>query len=134
MAKFKGSDFLVQRYVSPGVYQTVGALKSNSLSINREAVDVTTKTDNKYRQLLAGAGICSIDVSGSGVVDNTAAFKAMMADHMAGNIISYKLTSGQGDIFTGLFQINSIERNGEFNGAEQFSCSLASAGDIVYTP
>lgn len=134
MAKFKGSDFLVQRQVTPGVFATVGALKSNSLAINREAVDVTTKTDNKFRQLLQGAGICTMDVSGSGVVDNTAAFKAMMSDHMAGTINTYKLISGQGDYFVGLFQINSIERNGEHNGAELFSLSLASAGDITYTP
>ena len=45
----------------------------------------------------------------------------------------YKLTSGLGDTFVGNFQINSLERNGEYNGAEQFSTSLASAGDIVYT-
>ena len=134
MSKYKGSDFLLQRKVSAGVYATIGAIKSNSLSINREAVDVTTKTDSKYRQLLEGAGIVSLDMSGSGVVDNSSAFVAFMATHIAGTIQEYKLVSGDGSTFVGNFQINSIERNGEYNGAEQFSTSLASAGDITYTP
>ena len=134
MAKFKGSDFLLQRKVSAGVYATIGALKSNSLSFNNEAVDVTTKTDSKWRQLLEGAGIKSMEVSGQGIVDDTSAFVAFMADAIAQTIGEYKLISGDGSTFVGNFQINSIERSGEYNGAEQFTTSLASAGDITYTP
>ena len=47
-------------------FTTVAGLRSTSLTVNKETVDVTT-TDSttKFRQLLAGAGTTSITVSGA---------------------------------------------------------------------
>jgi predicted secreted protein len=47
MAKYCGKDLLLQmgNGASPEVFTTIGAMKSNSLTINNEKVDVTTKDD-----------------------------------------------------------------------------------------
>lgn len=49
------------------LFTTVAGLRSTSLSLNNETVDVTTKDSAPWRELLANAGIRSMQVQGSGV-------------------------------------------------------------------
>ena len=74
MAKFKGREFRVsvRTSTSPDVYAVIGGIRTESVTINSETVDVTDKDGNGWRELLEGAGITSMSVKGSGVVsDNT---------------------------------------------------------------
>ena len=74
MAAQKGSAFLLKDN-STGTPATIGGLRSTSMSINGEMVDITTKDTAVFvsggsdigRTLLAGAGIRSMSVSASGV-------------------------------------------------------------------
>lgn len=116
------------------VNTTIGGLRSTGMTINNEQVDVTDKGDVPWRQLLAGAGVRSMSLSGSGVFSDNAAVTTLQADAMSGTFETLKLISGRGDSFTGSFQIATFERNGEYNGAEQFSVSFESAAQITYTP
>ena len=64
MAAGKGSSFLLKDN-STGTPATVGGLRSTSMTINGEAVDITTKDSNafissgndKARDLLQGGGV-----------------------------------------------------------------------------
>lgn len=137
MAKFKGREFRVSVRVStgPDVFTVIGGIRSESLTINSETVDVTDKDGNGWRELLQGAGITSMSIKGSGVVsDNTVFTDHIMVAKMADTHLKIKLESGLGDIFTGVFAIPSVERGGEYNKEETFSISLESAGEITYTP
>jgi TP901-1 family phage major tail protein len=136
MAKFKGKDLLVQLRVStgPDVFTTCAGMRSTGLTINAEAVDVTDKGDTPWRQLLDGCGINSMSLSLSGVFTDSSVLETMLQDCMTGTIKTFKLISGLGDVFVGTFKITSLERNGEYNGAEQYSMTLESAAAITYTP
>lgn len=114
-------------------YLTVAGMRSNSLKINNEQVDVTDKGDNQWRQLLQ-CGVRSMEASGSGMFSNDFSADDMVSDAMTGSIVDFKLISGRGDKFVGPFLVATCERTGEYNGAEQYSLSLASAGAIVHTP
>lgn len=134
MAKYKGKDFLVQvETVTPGTYATAAGMRSTGLTLNAEAVDVTDKGDTPWRQILDGAGINSMSLSLSGVFTDSTVLEDMLGYCMAGTLHNYRLTSGLGDKFTGSFKITSLERNGEYNGAEQYSMTLESAGTVIYT-
>lgn len=136
MSKYKGKDFLVQRQATvgpPATYTTVAGMRSTGLTINAEAVDVTDKGDTPWRQILDGAGINSMSLSLSGVFTNAAVLASMLSDCMTGTLYNYQLISGLGDKFVGSFKITSLERNGEYNGAEQYSMTLESASAITYT-
>ena len=64
MAAQKGSALLMKigDGASPEVFTTIGGLRSTSISLNEEAVDVTTKdSSGKYRELLGAAS--SLDCS-----------------------------------------------------------------------
>lgn len=114
-------------------YTTVAGLRSTSVKINNEQVDVTDKGDVPWRQLLA-CGIRSMEASGSGIFSNAGSLSDMMDKAINGAIDDFRIISGRGDKFVGTFLVASCERNGEYNGAEQYSLSLASAGAVVYTP
>ena len=64
MAAQKGSAMLLKVDIS-GTATTVAGLRSTSISMNDEAVDVTTKDSSGLRQLLAGGGVQSFSASGS---------------------------------------------------------------------
>ena len=134
MAKYSGKDFLIQvESAVPGTYVTLGGLTTNGMTINNEAVDITDKGDMPWRVLLAGCGLRSISVKGSGFVSDNAVFKQVQTSIMAGTILNYRLISGAGDRFQGGFLVTSFERTGEKNNAEQFSASFESSGVPVYT-
>ena len=134
MAAQKGSLFLIgigDGLGSPVSYANVGSARSNSLSLNNESVDVTAKDSAGWRELLEGAGITSMSVSLSGVFKDSVVEKTLETAAFADTIKNYQLSSGNGDTFTGNFQITSYERTGEHNGEETFSISLESAGVIT---
>lgn len=135
MAKFKGRDFLVQRESNtPGTYVTIGGMRSTSMTINNESVDVTDKDGDTWRKLLEGAGIQSMSIKLSGVFSDNATTNSVQADVVANSVKNYKLVSGNADFFIGAFQITSMERGGEYNKEETFSVTLESAGTVAYTP
>lgn len=136
MAKYCGKDFLIQRQATvgpPATYTTIAGMRSTSLTINNESVDVTDKGDVPWRQLLQ-CGIRSMEMSCSGMFSDATILGQIMTDVTAGTINVFKLISGRGDTFVGAFLITSCQRSGEYNGAEQYTLSFASAGTVTYTP
>lgn len=136
MAKYKGRDLRIKVRVStsPDVYTAVGGIRSESMTINSETVDVTDKDSAGWRNLLEGAGITSMSVKGSGVVSDNAVFTDhVMVAKMANTHLHIKIESGAGDTWVGDFAIPSVERGGEYNKEETFSITLESAGTVTYT-
>lgn len=134
MTKYCGKDLLIQKRVStgPDVFTTIGNMTATSLTVNNEQVDVTDKSTIPWRQLLA-CGVRSMDLSCSGKMSNDTIVKALMTDATSGSIIHIKVISGLGDTFEGDFLVSKMGRDGEYNGAEQFSIDFASGGTITYT-
>lgn len=129
----KGRDFLVQIESStPGTYETVGGLRTNSFSLNNEQVDISDKDGTAWKALLAQAGLQSISMKGSGVAKSSSTQLKIRDAAFSGAFVNLKLTSGLGYSFTGPFQVTSYEGSGDHNKEETFSVSLDSAGDIVY--
>ena len=136
MAKFKGRELRIKVRVStgPDVFTVIGGIRTESMTINNETVDVTDKDGNGWRELLEGACITSMSLKGSGVVSNDTVFTDhIMAAVMANTHVVLKIESGLGDVWQGTFAVPSAERAGEYNKEETFSITLESAGTITYT-
>tara|TARA_Y100000385_G_C13012551_1_gene602373 strand:- start:343 stop:786 length:444 start_codon:yes stop_codon:yes gene_type:complete len=143
MAAQKGKDVLI-KIDSSGTQTTIGGLRSSSITLNDESVDITTKDSSGYRTLLAGGGVNSISISGSGVFTDTATEGLMKdayinqlhfeADGSTANtpeFEDYEFFIPDFFKFTGKFQITSLEYAGEYNGEATYSVSFESAGIIV---
>ena len=136
MSKYKGRELRIKVRTStgPDVFAVVGGIRTESMTINSETVDVTDKDGNGWRELLEGAGITSMSLKGSGVVSDNAVFTDhIMVAKMENTHLVLKIESGLGDVWQGTFAIPSVERSGEYNKEENFSITLESAGAITYT-
>jgi len=140
MAAGKGSSFLLKDN-STGTPATMGGLRSTSMTINGEAVDITTKDSNafitsgndKARDLLQGGGVRSMTLSASGVFTDSSTENILRGFAFDGAIQNYDLVFSDGSKIAGAFLITSYERAGEFNGEETYSVTLESSNTITYT-
>tara|TARA_R110000824_G_scaffold37643_1_gene115720 strand:+ start:2850 stop:3263 length:414 start_codon:yes stop_codon:yes gene_type:complete len=134
MAAQKGSAMLMKtgNGASPEVFTTIGGLRSTSLSINNESVDVTTKDSSGKRNLLAAAGIQTISVSGSGIFTDVASETTIKTNVLADTVNNYQFLVPDFGTFTGAFQATSLEYAGEYNGEVTYSMSFESAGTITF--
>jgi TP901-1 family phage major tail protein len=117
---------------SPETFTTIGGLRSTSLTINNESVDVTNKDSSNNRTMLAAAGVQSISVSGSGVFTDAASETTIKTNVLADTIDNYQFLVPDFGTFTGGFQVTSVEYAGEFNGEVTYSMSFESSGSITF--
>ena len=143
MAAQKGLDVLMKIDIS-GTKTTIGGLRSTSITLNEESVDITNKDSLGNRTLLAGAGVNSLSVSGSGVFTDSAsevavrtAFQAQQntsdgSSAQTAAFESFQFIVPNLGTYTGNFQITSLEYSGEYNGEATYSMSFESAGYITF--
>ena len=145
MAAQKGLDMLIKMDIS-GTQTTIGGLRSSSISLSDESVDVTNKDSLGTRTLLAGGGVNSVAISGSGVFTDSASEVALRTSYQAQqNTTNGSPSSLQTAAFetfefkipnlgtyTGAFNITSLEYAGEYNGEVTYSMSFESAGYVTY--
>ena len=68
MAAQRGKDLLIKLDMGAGAFETIAGLRATRISFNAETVDVTNlDSAGRWRELLAGAGVRSAAISGSGV-------------------------------------------------------------------
>lgn len=135
MAAQKGREILIKADVAAdGNFVTIGGMRSKSLSINEETVDVTdSDSANSWRELLAGAGVKNASISGSGVFKDSASEAQILTWKMAGTHPDLQFIVPSLGTFEGEFAIPSLEYSGEYNGEAQFSMSFDSAAEITFT-
>ena len=133
MAVEKGSAFLLK--VGDGAatpaFATVAGMRTTQLSVNGEGVVVTTKDSGGWRQLLSGAGVRSVSVSGAGVFTGSAAEARVKGNALSGVLDDYRLTFEGGETMTGKFLVSRLDYAGDFNGERSYTLSLESSGPVV---
>ncbi len=113
------------------LFKTVGGLRSKSFSFASEGVEVTNHGSNQWREMLDGAGIKSVSISGEGVYTSATNYKALEAAAFANTLVCLAfLDVVGGRVYNGCFKITAIEASGEFDGEATYSISAESAGEI----
>lgn len=111
----------------------VGAQRSTSFTLNRGAPEVTNKdSPGLWRELLASAGIVSLDIQCEGILDGGTAYQALRGRVISGAQASYTLAFDGGDTFAGPFRITQIEEAGAVDGEQTYKMTLMSAGSLAY--
>ncbi|MBX9684451.1 MAG: phage major tail protein, TP901-1 family [Hyphomonadaceae bacterium] len=135
MAAQKGKDLLLKvDTTGAGVFSTVAGLRSRTLAVNAETVDIThTESAGQWRELLAGAGAKSARVTGAGVFKD-AASDATVRDYAFNGVIrAWQVIVPDFGTIEGPFQISSLEFSGRHDGEVAFELSLESAGQLSFT-
>lgn len=133
MAMEKGSAFLLKVGDGsvPAVFTTVAGLRTTQMAINAETVVVTNQGSGGWRELLSGAGVRSVSLSGSGVFTGSAAEVRMKASALAGVIDDYQVAFESGETVTGRFLLTRLDYAGDFNGERTYTLALESSGPVV---
>lgn len=129
----KGSAFLLKvgNGASTPVYSTVAGLRTTQLSINGDPVVITNKGSGGWRELLSGAGVRSVSVSGAGVFTGSAAETRLKGNALSGQIDDYELDFESGDSLRGRFLVSRLDYSGDFNGERTYTLALESSGEVA---
>lgn len=129
----KGSAFLLKigNGAATPVYATVAGMRTTQLSINGEAVVITNKGSGGWRELLSGAGVRSVSVSGAGVFTGSTAETRLKTNALAGTIDDCELSFESGERMQGKFLVSRLDYAGDFNGERSYTLSLESSGPVV---
>ena len=134
MAAQKGKDLLLKvDTTGTGSFTTVAGLRSRALAFNAESVEIThTESAGQWRELLAGAGVKSARVTGSGVFKDAASDALIRGDVFAGNVRAWQIVIPDFGVVEGPFHIAALEYAGAHDGAATFSITLNSAGALSF--
>jgi len=135
MVAQNGKDLLIKIDMDgSGSFETLAGLRATRVAFNASSVDVTSlESAGGWRELLAGSGVKSASISGSGIFrDETTDARArqIFFDGVLANLLIIIPDFGE---ITGAFQITALEYAGNYDGEATYELSLASAGALGFT-
>lgn len=135
MAVQNGKDLLIKvDLIGDGQFVTVAGLRATKIGFNAETVDVTSlDSAGGWRELLAGAGVRSASLSGSGVFRDANTDERARQIFFDGEMPDFQVVIPDFGIMQGPFQITAIEYSGNYNGEAAYDMSFASAGLLTFT-
>jgi TP901-1 family phage major tail protein len=135
MAVQAGKDLLLKiDQTGDGMFETIAGLRATRAAFNAETVDVTSlESIGGWRELLAGAGVKSATISGSGVFRDANTDERARQIFFDGEIPDFQVVIPDFGVVEGPFQITALEYAGSHNGEATYEVTLASAGVLTFT-
>jgi TP901-1 family phage major tail protein len=130
-----GKDLLVKvDMIGDGSFVTLAGLRATRISFNAETVDVTSlESEGGWRELLAGAGVKTATISGSGVFRDADTDERARQIFFNAEMPDFQVVVPDFGVIEGAFQITSIEYAGSHNGEATYELAIASAGALSFT-
>lgn len=135
MGAQNGKDLLIKvDMAADGTFQTLAGLRATRVSFNAETIDVTSlESQGGWRELLSGAGVRSVSISGSGVFRDADTDERARQLFFDGEAPNFQVVIPDFGIVEGPFQVTAIEYGGSHNGEATYELSMASAGGLAFT-
>lgn len=135
MGAQNGKDLLIKIDMDgAGDFTTFAGLRATRISFNADTVDVTSlESAGGWRELLAGAGVKSASISGSGIFRDEATDERARAVFFAGETPEYQVIIPDFGTVQGKFMMSSLEFAGRHDGEATYEVALASAGALAFT-
>jgi TP901-1 family phage major tail protein len=135
MAAQRGKDLLLKvDQTGSNSYATVAGLRTRSLAFNAASVDITNiDSENEWRELLAGAGIKTARLSGSGIFKDAASDEIVRDYFFNGVIRDWLVYIPDFGVVEGAFQITALEYSGGHDNELTFEIALESAGELIFS-
>lgn len=134
MAVQSGKDLLVRMDLTgDGQFETIAGLRATRIAFNAQTVEVTSlESAGRWRELLAGAGVKSAAISGSGVFRDAATDARARQVFFDGEMPRCQVLIPDFGTVEGPFQITAIEYAGSHDGEAAYEIALASAGELNF--
>lgn len=134
MGAQNGKDLLIKVDMDgTGVFETVAGLRATRISFNAETVDVTSlESTGGWRELLAGAGVRSVALSGAGVFKDAQTDARMREVFFDSQTPAFQMIIPDFGVVEAAFQVTGLEYAGSYDGEATYEVSLASAGVVRF--
>jgi len=135
MAAQRGKDLLLKVDTNgSGSFVTVAGLRARSVAFNAATVDIThTESTDEWRELLAGAGVKTARISGSGLFKDASSDETVRGYFFNGTIRNWQVVLPDFGTVAGAFQITALEYSGSHDNELTFELALESAGALSFT-
>jgi TP901-1 family phage major tail protein len=114
---------------------TLAGVRTRSVSITNDYVDVTNDDDNGWRTLLADPGLRSVEVTIGGVTTDEVLLAEAMKASITGETLEATLPTSlttPGSL-SGTYVVSGFEQSGDHVGVVEFSARFLSSGEVTYT-
>lgn len=129
----KGRDMLIKIGNGAGQFITLAGLKTTRLQLNASLVDGTSADSAQaWRELIAGAGLRSAQISGRGLFKDAASDASMRDVFFNGEAPVWQFWLPHFATIEGAFQIRDLAWSGTHDGEAEFSVTLESAGPLTF--
>lgn len=116
------------------LYQIVAGLRTRSIAINAESVDVTSAdSTGQWRELLGTCGVRSASLSGDGIFTDDTGIEAVRSAIFDGSLRDAKILVPGFGTFEGKFKVMQLEIGGDYNREVTAAFSLDSSGPVTFT-
>ncbi|QFT64050.1 phage major tail protein, TP901-1 family [Roseivivax halotolerans] len=134
MTAQNGKDLLIKLDLTgDGQFHTMAGLRATRIAFNAEQVDVTSlESEGGWRELLAGAGVRSAAISGSGVFRDADTDERARQIFFGSETPAFQVVIPDFGTVTGPFQVTGLEYAGTHDGEATYEVSMASAGALSF--
>ncbi len=135
MTAQRGKDLLLKvDSDGAGAFITVAGLRARGIAFNAATVDIThAESAGEWRELLAGAGLKTARLTGSGLFKDEASDATMRTYFFNGTIRNWQVIIPDFGTVEGPFQITALEFSGQHDNELAFEIALESAGALTFT-
>ena len=132
MSAFVGRKAILS-FGSPLV--AIAALRTKTMTLANEPIDVTSDDDVGFRRLLDDPGTKTLDMTFEGIVKDVPSLNTLITLAMNGTDVveNFSFLFPQIGTMAGPFAITSFEIGATYNEGTTFSCSIQSAGPFTWT-
>ena len=129
-----GSNFIIK--IGDGAspletFTTIGGLCGVSISLNNKTPNCGNLASSQWQELLTGAGVGAMMVSGNGFFTDSAPENRLFSLALSGRANNYQIILGAGEVLSGSFIVSSYKRVGNGSMEEWFDVTLQSNGAVA---
>lgn len=138
-----GRLLVLKQDVGAGSYESVAGMRTNSITLNNESVDITNKdsvngSDKLFRELLEKGGMQTVSISGEAVFVDATTYETFRDRALGNTHHSYRVeipgaSTAAGGYYQGTFMIASHDLSGGYNDSVTYNLTLESAGEVTFT-
>jgi len=131
---YKGRSGTLQISANGGsTFTTIGGVRTKTVAVNNNPVDITNDGSNGFREMLADGGTQGVDISFDGVVVNDTAYETLLSQAHDRTAIYWKFNFADAGVITAKFVVGSISYGAAHDNAQTFSISAMSSGTVTFT-
>lgn len=119
--------------LSADLFQALGGIRSKSIALAAEGIDITNEESDEWKVFLDKAGMRSLEISGSGVYTNSAVLSSLQTKMLANELTCLMfLEFKTGKLIEGCFKLTSLEYSGDHDAESSMSISASSSGKPTF--